>query len=119
MMVIGIAGMFLAPFGMLISKWAAIQAFIDAPFGLAFVVILIFGSALTLFFWAKWMGKLLVITPNVENVEGAVDKNEWIALVSLAGLYHSYRVYLPGHLQRHSSSRSCGRTTAAWPALAG
>ncbi len=86
MMVIGIAGMFLAPFGMLISKWAAIQAFIDAPFGLAFVVILIFGSALTLFFWAKWMGKLLVITPNVENVEGAVDKNEWIALVSLAGL---------------------------------
>ena len=31
MMVIGIAGMFLAPFGMLISKWAAIQAFIDAP----------------------------------------------------------------------------------------
>ena len=29
MMVIGIAGMFLAPFGMLISKWAAIRAFID------------------------------------------------------------------------------------------
>jgi ech hydrogenase subunit A len=85
-MVIGIAGMFLAPFGMLISKWAAIQAFIDAPFGLVFVVILIFGSALTLFFWAKWMGKLLVITPDAENVEGLVDKNEWIALVSLAGL---------------------------------
>ncbi len=86
MMVIGIAGMFLAPFGMLISKWAAIQAFIDAPFGLVFVVILIFGSALTLFFWAKWMGKLLVITPDAENVEGLVDKNEWVALVSLAGL---------------------------------
>ena len=86
MMVIGIAGMFLAPFGMLISKWAAIQAFIDAPFGLVFVVILIFGSALTLFFWAKWMGKLLVITPDAANVEGEVDKNEWIALVSLAGL---------------------------------
>jgi len=86
MMVIGIAGMFLAPFGMLISKWAAIQAFIDAPFGLAFVVILIFGSTLTLFFWAKWMGRLLVITPNAENIEGAVDKNEWVALVSLAGL---------------------------------
>jgi len=85
-MVIGIAGMFLAPFGMLISKWAAIQAFIDAPFGLVFVVILIFGSALTLFFWAKWMGKLLVITPDAQNVEGAVDKNEWVALVSLAGL---------------------------------
>jgi len=86
MMVIGIAGMFLAPFGMLISKWAAIQAFIDAPFGFIFVVILIFGSTLMLFFWAKWMGKLLVITPDTENIEGTVEKNEWIALVSLAGL---------------------------------
>ena len=85
-MTIGIAGMFLAPFGMLISKWAAIQAFINAPFGLVFVVILVFGSAFTLFFWAKWMGRLLVITPDAENVEGLVDKNEWIALVSLAGL---------------------------------
>ncbi|MFZ0182288.1 MAG: proton-conducting transporter membrane subunit [Methanoregula sp.] len=85
-MAIGIAGMFLAPFGMLISKWAAIQAFINAPFGLVFVVILIFGSALTLFFWAKWLGKLLVIIPDAENVEGLVDTNEWIALVSLAGL---------------------------------
>ena len=85
-MTIGIAGMFLAPFGMLISKWAAIQAFINAPFGLAFVVILVFGSALTLFFWAKWMGRLLVIIPDAENVEGLVDRNEWIALVSLAGL---------------------------------
>ena len=29
-MVIGICGMFLAPFGMLISKWAAMKAFVDA-----------------------------------------------------------------------------------------
>ena len=28
-MMIGIAGMFLAPFGMLISKWAALKAFVD------------------------------------------------------------------------------------------
>ncbi|MFA5332432.1 MAG: proton-conducting transporter membrane subunit [Methanoregula sp.] len=86
MMVIGIAGMFLAPFGMLISKWAAIQAFMDAPLGFVFVVILAFGSALTVFFWAKWMGKLLSVTPDQTNVEGAVDKNEWVALVTLAGL---------------------------------
>jgi ech hydrogenase subunit A len=32
------------------------------------------------------MGKLLVVTPDKENIEGEVDKNEWIALVSLAGL---------------------------------
>ena len=29
-MIVGIAGMFLAPFGMLISKWAALKAFIDS-----------------------------------------------------------------------------------------
>ena len=27
---IGIAGMYLAPFGMLISKWVALKAFVDA-----------------------------------------------------------------------------------------
>jgi ech hydrogenase subunit A len=85
-MVIGIAGMFLAPFGMLISKWAAIRAFIDAPYGFVFVIILAFGSALTLFFWAKWMGRLLVVTPKQENLETHIDSNIWIALISLAGL---------------------------------
>lgn len=86
MMVIGIAGMFLLPFGMLISKWAAIQAFIDAPFGFLFVTILAFGSALTVFFWAKWMGKILTVTTDSKNIEGEVDHSEWSALATLAGL---------------------------------
>lgn len=86
MMVIGIAGMFLAPFGMLISKWAAIQAFIDAPFGFVFVIILAFGSALTLFFWTKWMGRLIVVTLERKNLETNINSNIWIALVSLAWL---------------------------------
>lgn len=56
-MLIGIAGMFLAPFGLLISKWAALEALIRVnPFLPIFVV---FGSSATLFFWAKWMGKLI------------------------------------------------------------
>ena len=86
MIVIGIAGMFLAPFGMLISKWAAIRAFIDAPYGFVFVIILAFGSAMTLFFWAKWMGKIIAVTSDRENIEAEVDPREWAALVSLAGL---------------------------------
>lgn len=86
MMVIGIAGMFLLPFGMLISKWAAVRAFIDAPYGFLFVIILAFGSALTLFFWAKWMGKIIAVTSDSKNIEGEVDPREWAALVSLAGL---------------------------------
>nr|WP_321505729.1 proton-conducting transporter membrane subunit [uncultured Methanoregula sp.] len=86
MMVIGIAGMFLLPFGMLISKWAAIRAFIDAPYGFLFVIILVFGSAMTLFFWAKWMGKIIAVTSDSKNIEGEVDRSEWAALTSLAGL---------------------------------
>ena len=86
MMVIGIAGMFLLPFGMLISKWAAIRAFIDAPYGFLFIIILAFGSAMTLFFWAKWMGKIITVTTDSQNIEGEVDKSEWAALLSLAGL---------------------------------
>jgi ech hydrogenase subunit A len=85
-MVIGMAGMFLAPFGMLISKWAAIRAFIDAPFGILFVFILAFGSALTVFFWAKWMGRLIAVTAPQENAEKSVDVNEWWVLLALAGL---------------------------------
>ncbi len=85
LMLIGMAGMFLAPFGMLISKWAAIKAFIDVPYGMIFVVILAFGSALTVFFWAKWMGRLIAVTPPVENSEIRVSPPEWIVLSLLAG----------------------------------
>ena len=118
-MAIGIAGMFLAPFGMLISKWAAIQAFINAPFGLVFVVILIFGSALTLFFWAKWLGKLLVIIPDAENVEGLVDTNEWIALVSLAGLTVITCFIFPVDLLHAHRAVPAGKLRQRGPALAG
>lgn len=64
-MLIGIAGMFLAPFGMLISKWAAMKAFIDSD-NILIVVILAYGSAATLFYWSKWMGKL-VSNANVKD----------------------------------------------------
>lgn len=57
MMQVGMAGMFLAPFGMLISKWAVLKAVVDASPVLS--VFVVFGSAATLFFWVKWMGKLL------------------------------------------------------------
>ncbi|HKL97273.1 MAG TPA: NADH-quinone oxidoreductase subunit L, partial [Methanocorpusculum sp.] len=60
MMVIGICGMYLAPFGMLISKWVALEAFLTAPLGCIFVSLLAFGSAFTIFFWTKWLGKLFM-----------------------------------------------------------
>lgn len=72
-MMIGIAGMFLAPFGMLISKWVAMKAFIDSD-NILIVIILAYGSAATLFYWAKWLGKL------VSNVNVKEHKKETFRL---------------------------------------
>ena len=80
MMFIGIAGMFLAPFGMLVSKWAAIEAFVQAPFGLVFIAILAYGSAVTVFFWAKWMGKLVAVTRGTERIEKGFLEEPWVPL---------------------------------------
>ncbi len=84
MMLIGIAGMFLAPFGMLISKWATLKAFVDASPIL--VAIIAFGSAVTVFFWSKWMGKIISVTYLHKNVEDKVNSEEWTALYCLAAL---------------------------------
>ncbi len=67
-MIIGIAGMFLAPFGMLISKWVAVKAFIDSK-NILTVIILVYGSAATLFYWTKWMGKLVSNANKKEHVK--------------------------------------------------
>lgn len=66
-MMIGIAGMFLAPFGMLISKWVAMKAFIDSK-NIFTVILLAYGSAATLFYWSKWMGKL-ASNANAKGIE--------------------------------------------------
>jgi ech hydrogenase subunit A len=82
-MSIGIAGMFLAPFGMLISKWAALKAFIDSK-NVVIVIMLVYGSAATLFYWTKWLGKLAAVIPNSERLKDTVKRDEWIALISHA-----------------------------------
>jgi ech hydrogenase subunit A len=88
MMLIGIAGMFLAPFGMLISKWASLHAFVQVapPFGIFLVLILAYGSAVTAFFWTKWMGKLIQATYGHKNLEEDVTKSEWVALYTITSL---------------------------------
>ncbi|HWQ92263.1 MAG TPA: proton-conducting transporter membrane subunit [Clostridia bacterium] len=82
MMLIGMAGMFLAPFGMLISKWAVLKAVIDAAPSLT--VFIVFGSAATLFFWVKWMGKLIEVVRPQERAVKEFGLGEAIALYSLA-----------------------------------
>jgi NADH:ubiquinone oxidoreductase subunit 5 (chain L)/Multisubunit Na+/H+ antiporter, MnhA subunit len=82
-MIIGIAGMFLAPFGMLISKWAALRAFIDAK-SVLMIFFLVFGSATTLFYWTKWLGKLISIVHESERLPNTTKGSEWFSLFSQA-----------------------------------
>ncbi|HPS59139.1 MAG TPA: proton-conducting transporter membrane subunit [Spirochaetota bacterium] len=82
MIVIGIAGMFLAPFGMLISKWAALKAFVD--FSPILAIMLAYGSAATLFFWAKWMGRIISIRDGMPDIETGVSPWEWFSLAMLS-----------------------------------
>jgi len=83
MMLIGMAGMFLAPFGMLISKWAALRAVVDTYPALSFFIV--FGGAATLFFWTKWMGKLVEGSHPQTAVAREVSLDESIALYALTG----------------------------------
>ena len=82
MMQIGMAGMFLAPFGMLISKWVVLKAVVDAYPSLT--VFIAFGSAATLFFWVKWMGKLVEVVGPAERVKKELVLGESIALYGLS-----------------------------------
>jgi ech hydrogenase subunit A len=84
MMNIGLAGMFLAPFGMLISKAVTLRALVDVHPLLG--VILAFGSGATLFFYTKWMGKILTIEPGLPSDENRISPWEWITMLALSGL---------------------------------
>lgn len=84
-MIIGIAGMFLAPFGMLISKWAALKAYVDSG-SILLVIFLVFGSATTLFYWTKWLGTLVAVHHHSERLNNVTKKSEWTSLISLSVL---------------------------------
>ena len=74
-MIIGIAGMFIAPFGMLISKWGCMVAFVDSG-NILLIGCICFGSAVTAFYWLKWMGKLTAVVAGEESIEIDVHKSE-------------------------------------------
>ena len=65
-MVAGMLSMFLPPFGMLIGKWAAIDAISSSPTMGSLIVIplVLIGSAATTLYYAKWLGHLLVLPQN-------------------------------------------------------
>ena len=84
-MFIGIAGMFLAPFGMLISKWSALKASVDTS-NIMLVLFIVYGSATTMFYWTKWMSKIISYTDTEIKVKDITKKDELLSLSIHAGL---------------------------------
>jgi ech hydrogenase subunit A len=70
----GIISMLLAPFGVLISKWAAIEATgaLASYWSPVILGMLVIGSAATVVFWVKWLGRLLTQVPGAKRarIEG-------------------------------------------------
>ena len=96
-MIIGICGMFLAPFGMLISKWAVLKSFIDSSsiIGILLVFAICFGSATTLFYWTKWLCKVLAYDKNAKPVYDHTILGQWISLRVHAFLMLAVCVFIP------------------------
>lgn len=76
---IGIAGMYLAPFGMLISKWVALKAFVDSG-NVVLVLFIAYGSATTMFYWTKWLAKLLCFHLPRQTVKDVTRKDEYVSM---------------------------------------
>ena len=85
-MMLGVMGMFIAPFGMLLAKWATLMSFIDTR-QIALILLLVFGSAATFMFWGKWLGKLSGIATSPDNKEKKVHPSEWISIGAMAGIF--------------------------------
>jgi ech hydrogenase subunit A len=86
---VGIAGMFIAPFGVVVAKWTAIRAFLEIPGwqGAALLVIMAFGSSFTIFYWGKLLIKVLSmksVTDYEKSIQKRISRFEWIAETALA-----------------------------------
>jgi ech hydrogenase subunit A len=79
---IGVLSMFLPPFGMLMGKWAAIEASTQLPLvALMFVA----ASAVTALFWIKWLGRLLEGEPGLAHKKPEhLAPHYWVSLGGLA-----------------------------------
>ena len=76
---ISIAGMYLAPFEMLISKWVALKAFVDAG-DVLLVLFLAYGSATTMLYWTKWLAKLISIHHTKVEAKDITRKDQYLSM---------------------------------------
>ncbi len=81
-MTIGIFGMSVVPMGMCVAKWAALRAFVDSGY-IYLTLFLCFGSASTMFYWTKWLGKIFSVSRESARHEDTVHGSEWTAIYPL------------------------------------
>ena len=72
----------MAPFGMLVSKWAALKSFVDSG-SVWLVLFLVFGSGSTLFYWAKWLGKICAVIHQSFELEDITPRSEMVSIFPL------------------------------------
>lgn len=84
-LITGISAMFLAPFGMLIAKWASMKAFVDAG-NILLIGFVVFGSASTLLYWAKWLGKTVSVVDHSHRIKSNTRTSEWVVLSLLTAV---------------------------------
>lgn len=82
-MTIGIFGMSVVPMGMCVAKWAALKAFIDSGY-VYLTLFLCFGSASTMFYWIKWLGKIFSVPNGSDRHTDKVRGSEWGAIYPLS-----------------------------------
>lgn len=66
--IVGMLSMLVAPFGVLITKWGAIEAATSiGVWSTLVVVLLMIGTGASTVFWVKWMGRLLCHSPTASR----------------------------------------------------
>jgi len=94
LLAIGMLAMFIAPFGMLVSKWAALVSIAESGH-MELIFILAFGSALTFVVWAKWLGKALAVGNQDNQAGGKAGKGELSTLTILGFLLVAITLSIP------------------------
>jgi len=64
--IVGIFSLILPPFGALVAKWISIEASVHIPIEM---LMLVFGSAFTVLYYVKWIGRLITEPPGQEKLK--------------------------------------------------
>ncbi|MEG2175730.1 MAG: proton-conducting transporter membrane subunit [Oscillibacter sp.] len=94
LMGIGIAGMYLAPFGMLISKWVALKSFVDAN-NIVLVLFVAFGSGTTMLYWTKWLSKLISLHHTRVPTKDITRRDQYFSMFLHAVAMLLFCLFLP------------------------